>query len=98
MSIFDKKELTVDDFQKVNPEQLDQMKYSGGTWVAYQNQAMDSAGLGHIIFLKVGEDCTHKTPPKHAPDGAYGTGWKYLPIGTVNLETGVVEPLKEEIA
>ena len=93
-SIFDKKELTVEDFQKVPSESLDQMKYSGGDWYAYQNQVMDSCGLGHIIYLKCGEGCTHKTPPKNAPDGNYGLGWKYRLIGKVELETGVVQPME----
>jgi hypothetical protein len=57
----------------------------------YTNVAMDSHSLGHQIAMAVGPDQTHKTPPKCAPDGPHGLGWKYLFDGYMNLETGVVE-------
>lgn len=65
---------------------------SGGTWAAYQNVALDSADLGHLRFLKYGPDCTLKEPPARYPDTADFIGWRYVYIGTVNLETGEVVP------
>lgn len=63
----------------------------GGAWYTYQNQALDSADAGSIQLLKVGENCTHKTPPPHAPDGACGLGWKWRLLGLVNTEDGTVK-------
>lgn len=75
----------------VDPSVLATLKERGGRWAAYQNAAGDSVGCGQLVFLKVGEDCSFKEPPPHAPDGPYGTGWKYLHVGHVNLDTGKVE-------
>jgi hypothetical protein len=76
---------------KVSEEMQMTLKERGGTWAAYRNEAMDSAELGMMIFLEVGEGCTYETPPKQAPDGSWGMGWKYLYLGMVNLETGEIE-------
>lgn len=57
----------------------------------YQNQALDSANSGHIVFLIVGPTRTLKEAPKHAPDGPYGMGWRYLHVGFLNLETNELE-------
>lgn len=76
---------------KITMEALRQMQERGGSWAAYQNVALDSAGAGHIQFLKVGPDCTFKTPPKRCPDTPSGLGWKYSYVGMVNLLTGEIE-------
>ena len=76
----------------VSPEILKDLKTRGGDWAAFRNEVMDSVSFGHVICLKVGPDCTHKTPPPHAPDGAHGLGWKYLFVGMVDLETGMLKP------
>jgi hypothetical protein len=60
-------------------------------WAAYQNKAMDSASAGNVIYLAIGPQNTFKTRPEHAPDGPHGMGWKYLPIGWVNMEEGRIE-------
>jgi len=75
----------------VDEQQLARMKERGGNWAAYRNEALDSATCGHVIFLKVGKDCTFTRPPKQAPDGLYGTGWKYVFKGWVNLDLGVLQ-------
>jgi hypothetical protein len=63
----------------------------GQTWFAYQNHAMDSANFGHLQFLCCGPGCTFEEPPQRMPDSHLGIGWRYLLVGTVNLETGEIE-------
>lgn len=60
---------------------------SGESVAVYRNEAMDSATCGHHIFLLIGPTRTFQEPPKNAPDGAYGAGWKYCFVGFLNLET-----------
>ena len=75
-------------------KQMKESPYNHETtcWAAYQNKAMDSANLGHLQFLAVGEENTYKEPPERYPaDTQSGMGWRYLFIGWVNLETGEVE-------
>lgn len=72
------------------PESLEQMRILGGQWAAYQNMALDSASLGGIRFLKIGEGCTYTTAPDRYPDTKFGVGWRYLLVGMVNLETGQI--------
>jgi len=76
---------------KIEDEPLRAMRERGGDWYAYQNHAMDSAGLGHIQFLRCGQGCTHTEPPSRMPDTQFGMGWKYVPVGKVNLTTGKIE-------
>jgi len=72
------------------------MKLRGGTWAAYENQALDSADLGRLQYLKFGPGCTYETPPAQYPDTAQLIGWKYRYVGTVDLETGnVIEKMTE---
>lgn len=78
---------------KVKPdsEALYEMAVRGGSWAAYENQALDSANMGHVQFLKVGDGCTFKTPPKTYPsDNANGMGWRYVYVGMVDLKTGEI--------
>ena len=77
---------------KPTPQALQAMRDRPGTWAAYQNMALDSADLGHLRFLKYGPDCTLKEPPQHYSDTSLGIGWRYVYVGTVNLETGEVVP------
>jgi hypothetical protein len=77
---------------KIDDEALAQMKERGGTWAVYQNIALDSANMGHLQFLKVGEGCTFTTPPKRYPkDNEHGMGWRYVHVGMVNLEAGDIK-------
>lgn len=64
----------------------------GTTWVAYRNVALDSANAGHLQFLMVGDGCTHAEAPQQYHDTPHGPGWRYKPIGTVVLDTGVILP------
>lgn len=82
----------------VHAEALAQMREnrSGGEWYAYQNQDLGHPQLGHLRFLKVGENCTYKVPPKRYPDiqGANGCiGWRYGLVGKVDLGTGKIEDM-----
>lgn len=58
----------------------------------YQNQAMDSAKAGHLVFIIIGPERTLEQAPSRAPDGSYGMGWRYLHVGFLNLETNQLEP------
>jgi hypothetical protein len=60
-------------------------------WVAYQNHDMGSSQLGHLQFLQVGEGCTYTQAPNRMPDTVARLGWRYLKVGKVNLEKGVLE-------
>lgn len=74
-------------------EALEQMRERGGTWAAFQNIAMDSASLGHLQFLKVGEGCTFTEPPEKYPkDTEHGMGWRYYFVGFVDLTDGTIKP------
>ena len=57
----------------------------------YQNQALDSHAAGHLVFIIIGPSRTLKQAPERAPDGPYGTGWKYLHVGFLDLETNQLE-------
>jgi len=77
----------------VHPEALDQMKRvtgAGTRWAAYQNHALDSSGCGDLRFLAVGPANTIKEPPSRYPDSHLGTGWAYLFVGWVDMETGQI--------
>ena len=72
-------------------EAVEQMRKIGGNWAAYQNQAMDSSTFGHLKFLKYGEGCTLKEPPRpQLPDTDKEINWPYRYIGEVDLEKGEV--------
>lgn len=86
--------------EKVHGTALEQMQtYSKSSpqtrWAAYQNHALDSINCGHLQFLAIGPDNTHKTPPPRMPDTQAGLGWKYIFIGWVDLSTGDIE--KDEV-
>lgn len=75
-----------------SPEALKQMRERGGNWAAYENHDLGHPDLGHLRFLKYGPDCTLKEPPARYPDTSEGIGWRYVYIGTVNLESGEITP------
>jgi hypothetical protein len=62
----------------------------GQTWYAFQNHAMDSASLGHLQFLCCGPGCTFTEPPARMPDTQHSIGWRYVLVGKVNLESGMI--------
>jgi len=76
--------------QRIYDEALIQMNERGGSWAAYENQALDSGQVGHLQFIKFGPGCTHETPPAKCPDTSYGLGWKYVFVGVVDLATGSI--------
>jgi len=59
-------------------------------WYAYQNHDLGHYNIGHLQFLIVGPGCTYKEPPQHYPDTKHGLGWRYILVGTVNLESGLI--------
>src|ERR1700735_5494359 len=75
---------------KIDADALRQMRERGGTWAVYQNHAMDSADLGVLQFLQVGEGCTFAIAPERYPDTQFGPGWRYLLVGRIDLESGAI--------
>ena len=62
------------------------------TYGVYRNEALDSGSCGQVIFCAYGPGCTLAEPPKQAPDGHYGAGWKFRLIGTIEKPLTVSEP------
>lgn len=76
---------------EIDPEALQQMRERGGKWAAYCNMDMGHSNLGHLKFLKHGDGCTFREPPKpRHPDTPTEINWRYMYVGEVNLETGEV--------
>lgn len=80
---------------KAAPEPLETMraytlKSPDTRWAAYQNADLSSADCGSLRFLAVGPNNTFRDPPDRYPDSALGTGWRFLFVGWVSLETGEV--------
>jgi|GEM_PF-2780447 len=84
---------------KPEPEALADMRErveEGQFWAAYQNHDMSHGLLGHLQFLCCGKGCTFQDAPKRMPDTKVGFGWRYVPVGIVDLDTGeIVNPLPE---
>lgn len=78
---------------KISPEALQQMRERKGDWFAYQNYAMDSAGLGDLQFLQCGPGRTYTEPPARMPDTAHTINWKYLLVGRVDLASGNIQEI-----
>lgn len=75
----------------IGEEAIAQMRDRGGKWAAYQNVDLSSSDIGSLRFLQYGKGKTYQEPPNRYPDTQYGFGWQYYQIGTVNLETGLIE-------
>ena len=83
----------------IDPEVLAKLQAqhkSGCAWITYQNHDLGHHALGDSRFLLVGPGATFASPPRCYPDTQFGLGWRYLPVGTVNLETGRIEDLPDE--
>lgn len=62
-------------------------------WAAYENHDLGHYDIGQHQFLAIGPTCTFQEPPSRAPDSlGRGFGWRYVHVGWVNLETGLIEP------
>lgn len=75
----------------IHPVTIRALKDRGGLWAVYQNQALDSAGFGHLKFLRVGEGCTYLTAPSRFPDTEHQINWKYQHVGTI-AAAGLPDP------
>ena len=69
---------------------LSTMRERGGDWYAYQNHDFGHRELGHLRFMKCGIGCTFAEPPRRHPDMPGEINWRYVLVGVVNLETGVI--------
>ena len=79
--------------ERPDEETLEVMRERGGEWFAYQNVDLGHPELGHLRFLKCGAGCTFKEAPERHPDSPEaGICWRYLLVGSINLETGDIEP------
>lgn len=74
---------------EISEDALAQMRNQGGTWAVYQNHALEDM-TGDLRFLKIGPECTFESPPTKYPDTHLGTGWRYVHVGSVDLETGTI--------
>ena len=85
--------------EPVSPEALDQMQRVGGIWYVYQNHDLGSHDVGALKFLKVGEDCTFKSPPDRYPDFEGAINWRYMNTDcVVDLATGqIVDIVSKEV-
>ena len=88
--------LTLEEMQDVLARPL-----IGNVWVAFQNHDMGSRELGKILLLRIGPSCSIQMIPKRAPDAparlmkegkGWGLGWRWLPIGFVDPQTGDIHP------
>ncbi len=70
---------------------LAKMRKRGGRWAAYQNHELGHPGLGHLQFLQYGKGCTYVGLPKTYPMDKDALGWRYLLVGLVNIEAGLIE-------
>lgn len=63
----------------LEPESLKQVRESKlhGRWAVYENVELGHRNMGHVIVLCVGLNRTFTYPPRKAPDGNYGLGWRY---------------------
>lgn len=77
--------------QVISKEILEIMRSRGGDWYAYQNQDLGHKELGHLKFLKCGEDCTFFLPPKILPDTPLEINWRYVFAGKLDIKTGELE-------
>lgn len=69
---------------EIETSTLDALLRSGyDTYGVYRNECFDSSTFGQVIFLAYGPGCTMPEPTPCAPDGPYGSGWRYRLIGTV---------------
>jgi len=83
--------------RQIDPEALTMMEkspynFNDTRWAVYENQALDSASLGHLRYLAIGPQNTYKEPPDRLPDTPQAIGWRYGFVGWVDFETGKVVP------
>jgi hypothetical protein len=56
---------------------LEKLRDRGLSLILFRNQAMDSSTLGQVVII--GVDASENLGSlKNAPDGDWGTGWKFL--------------------
>lgn len=82
---------------QLSPESVQLLKATGNPdparrWAAYENHDLSSPRLGELRFMAIGPNNTLQAPPERYPDSHLGTGWAYLFVGFVNLETGTIDP------
>jgi len=79
--------------EKIDSEALAQMRERARPetqWAAYENKDLGHPDGGRLQFLHVGAGCTFAVPPPRMPDTNVGLGWRYVLVGTVNLDDGTV--------
>lgn len=79
----------------VDPKPLEQMrgaieKHEGTRYAAYQNHDLGHHYLGHLKFMAIGKDWTFQHPPRFMPDTPTEINWRYIFVGWLDPEKGVV--------
>ncbi len=86
-----KKSTFIGENRDIDPEPLEKMRKSGGSWYAYQNHDLASGLVGSLLFMKCGPGCNVAEPPHQYPDGtSVGPGWRWRLVGRVDLGDGKV--------
>jgi hypothetical protein len=83
---------------KAAPKALQKMKaspynFEDTKWIAFQNHDLGHYDIGHLMFLAVGSKNTFTTVPQRMPDSQLGIGWRYVPVGQVDLNTGEIKEI-----
>lgn len=71
---------------EIDPSTVSVLKSVPGTVAVYRNQDLGHPESGHLKFLRIGPQWTFQEPPKKLPDTPDQINWRYLLIGTVDVE------------
>jgi len=71
-------------------EQVQNRTTPGDIWWVYLNQDMADSEYGKVVLMAIGPNREFREPPQHYPCSAHPTGWRYRPIGTLDVRTGKV--------
>lgn len=77
-------------------EILRKLRDRGLSLILFRNSALDSSGVGEVIVIGV-EATDNLLSLKTAPDGEWGTGWKYTHERAVSRDR-ITDEILEELA
>lgn len=78
---------------KIPPEMLeilDNQRKERTRWAVYQNHDIGHRDVGHIRYLAIGPNNSLQEAPSKMPDTKGIIGWRYIFIGWVDEEKGVI--------
>lgn len=91
MPISDEEADRLTSLMTIDAATLQEMRKCGGKWAAYQNQDRGHPSPGHVWFIKFGDGCTFKEPPKVYPDTADEIMSSCKLVGIADLENGTIK-------